>query len=313
MKSACFCRKTRNSLELLDTLVRIPNAPNARQLGETALAALKAVVAGDYYSAITFDPIALATEVFHPGEGWLGPANVMVQTILRTHSQHPFSQNFFPRGQSAVYQRSDLLPDRQWQRTEAYNEVDRALGIRDMAAIYQTTAAGQLVVLTVGRSGQFRAPASAPVRQLQRLLGDLPAFRTPPAPLLPPLGQALPPQATLPAVGTAGRRLIPGGQPGVSFQLNEILCITAAANYSTLLTADNRKVIVRQTMAGWLALLPAGTFLQTDRSTLINLGHIRQTDISAHCATVRFDVPVPALALGRRAAQRLKRALQANN
>ena len=56
-------------------------------------------------------------------------------------------------------------------------------------------------------------------------------------------------------------------------------------------------------------MLPAGAFLQTDRATLINLRHISQTDFSAHCATVRFDVPSPALALGRNAAQKLKRSL----
>ena len=153
----------RTSLEI-DTMQRILTAPDARQLGEAALGALKEVVAGDYYSAITCDLETRATDLFHPGEGWLGPAHVLVQAMLRTQDQHPFVQNFFPRGQSAVYRRSDLLPDRQWQLTEAFNEVDRTLGIRDMVAIYQITAAGQLLVLTVGRSGQFRAADLESVR-----------------------------------------------------------------------------------------------------------------------------------------------------
>ena len=302
----------RTSLEI-DTMQRILTAPDARQLGEAALGAVKEVVAGDYYSAITCDLETRATDLFHPGEGWLGPAHVLVQAMLRTQDQHPFVQNFFPRGQSAAYRRSDLLPDRQWQRTEAYDEVDRPLRIRDMIAIYQTTAPGQFHVLTVGRSGQFRAAELEPVRKLQQLLSTLPAFRTPPASLPQPPLQARHPQAALPSVGNSGRRLIPAGRSGAFVQPNEILCITAEDNYSTVLTADNRKVIVRQSLAGWRALLPAGAFLQTDRATLINLRHISQTDFSAHCATVRFDVPAPALALGRNAAQKLKQAMQANN
>jgi DNA-binding LytR/AlgR family response regulator len=179
-----------------------------------------------------------------------------------------------------------LLPDPQWQRTEAYNEVDRQLGIRDMAAIYQTTAAGQLLALTVGRSGPFRASELEPLRKLQRILAALPPLRP------------------------GGSRLIPAGQSGLLVQSSEILCITAADNHSTLLTVDNRTIKVRQSLAGWLALLPAGTFLQAGRSTLINLGHISRVQFGTRCATVCFDVPVPALVLGRNAAQKLKRALQ---
>ena len=297
----------------LDTLARIMTAPNTCQVGETALDAVKELVAGDYYSAITCDLKTRATDLFHPGEGWLGPAHVLVQTMLRNHNQHPFVQKFFPRGQSAVYLRSDLLPDRQWQRTTFYNEVDRPLGIRDMAAIYQTTVAGQLLFLTVGRSGQFRAPELEPVRKLQRVLSTLPAFRTPAAPLPQPPLQARHPQAALPPLRTDGSRLMSAGQSSIFVQPNEILCITADGNCSTVLTTDKRKTKVRQTMVGWMALLPAGTFLQTDRATLINLRHISQTDFGAHCATVHFAVPVPALSLGRNAAEKLKRALQANN
>ncbi len=201
----------------LDTLARIMTAPNACQVGETALDAVKELVAGDYYSAITCDLKTRATDLFHPGEGWLGPAHVLVQTMLRNHNQHPFVQKFFPRGQSAVYLRSDLLPDRQWQRTVVYNELDRPLHIRDMVAIYQTTPAGQLLILTVGRSGRFRAPELEPVRKLQRIL------------------------SAVPSLGTDGSRPMPAGQSGVFVQPNEIFRITADDNCSTLLTADKRR------------------------------------------------------------------------
>ncbi|MCX6917513.1 MAG: LytTR family DNA-binding domain-containing protein, partial [Verrucomicrobia bacterium] len=296
----------------LDTLDRIVTAPNAPQVGEAALAAVKELVAADYYSAITHGLKTGATDLFHPGEGWLGPAHALVQTILRTQDEHPFVQHFFPRGQSAVYRRSDLLPDRQWQLTEAFNEVDRTLGIRDMVAIYQITAAGQLLVLTVGRSGQFRAADLESVRKLQRILSVLLVARPAPVSLVPLPPQARHSQADLLPVWGAGSRLIPAGQSGVLVQPSEILCITADGNCSTILTADQRTIKVRQTLAGWRALLPVGTFLQTDRATLINLRHIGRVEFSAHSASVHFDVPVPALDLGRNAAQKLKWAMQLN-
>ena len=59
----------------LDTLDRIVTAPNAPQVGEAALAAVKELVAADYYSAISHDLKTGATDLFHPGEGWLGPAH----------------------------------------------------------------------------------------------------------------------------------------------------------------------------------------------------------------------------------------------
>ena len=292
-----------NTTIQLDLLQRILFAPDARQLAAATLTAVQELVAGDYYSALTCDLKTRTTEMFHPGEGWLGQADSLVQTIQRTQAGHPFVQNFFPRGQSAVYHRGELLPDRQWQRTEIYNEVDRLLGIRDMVAIYQTTAAGQILVLTAGRSGPFRASDVEPARKLQQVLNALPAF-APPASQLPPPGA--PPAGHLAA--RADHRLIPAGQSGVFFQPNEILCITADGNYTTLLTANKRKVTVRQTLAGWLAVLPADTFLQTDRATIVNLHHIGRLDFSARGATVRFDVATPALALGRNAAQKLQRS-----
>ena len=291
-----------NTTIKLDLFERILSAPDERRLAEATVAVFQELIPGDYYSAVTCDLQTLATDLFHPWDGWLGPSHSLVQTIQRTHAGHPFVQNFFPRGQSSVYRRSELLPDRQWQRTKYYNEVDRLLGIRDMVAIYQTTAVGQLLVLTAGRNGPFRASDLDPARRLQRILNALPDFRAPPPSPLPPPHQAHLPQNTLPSMRTAG-------QPGVLVQPTEILCITANGNYTTLLTADKRKVSVRQTLASWLAVLPAGTFLQTDRATIVNLLHISRTDFSARGATVRFDVPAPALALGRNAAQKLKRAL----
>jgi hypothetical protein len=71
---------------------------NPREAGEAALEAVKAVVAGNYYSAVVCDLKTLATDVFHPGEGWLGPEHALVQTIQRTYDQHPFAQQFFSRG-----------------------------------------------------------------------------------------------------------------------------------------------------------------------------------------------------------------------
>ena len=300
---------SRHSLKI-DTLDRIVTASNERELAESALMAVKELVVGAYYSALTCDLKSLRTELLHPEEGWLGSSHPLVQNIQRTHAQHPFVQNFFPQAQSAIYCRSHLLSDREWQRTEAYNEVDRPLGILDMVGIYHTTAAGQLLIVTVGRSRQFRAADLEPVRKFQQLLKALPISRTTADSLLDAPGHAAHLQDAQPPVGADERRLIPAGHSGFLVEPAQILCITADGNFSTITTVDRRKIKVRQTLEGWLAVLPAGAFLQTDRATIINLRQVRQVDFGGHCATVCFGVPVPTLTLGRNAALRIKQALR---
>jgi DNA-binding LytR/AlgR family response regulator len=107
-----------------------------------------------------------------------------------------------------------------------------------------------------------------------------------------------------------GRRFIPAGHSGFLVEPSQILCITADGNFSTLTTVDRRTIRVRQTLEGWLASLPGGAFLQTDRATIINLRHVREVDFGGLFAPVRFGVPVPALTPERNAAQRIKQALR---
>ena len=54
----------------------------------------------------------------------------------------------------------------------------------------------------------------------------------------------------------------------------DIVCITALKEYSTLTTMDKCKIIMRKSLKNWIALLPAKSFLQIHRSTIININFI---------------------------------------
>ena len=107
------------------------------------------------------------------------------------------------------------------------------------------------------------------------------------------------------------RLLIQAGQSGFFVRVNDILVVTADGNYTRVKTADGQQTVVRQTLANWLARLPASTFLQVDRASIVNLCRLAKTALSYHCARVQFDVPGVELELGRHGASRLKQALRA--
>ena len=57
-------------------------------------------------------------------------------------------------------------------------------------------------------------------------------------------------------------------------KFDEIVCITALKEYSKLMTKDNLKIVVRKSLKNWVAVLPARSFLQIHRATIININFI---------------------------------------
>ncbi len=115
--------------------------------------------------------------------------------------------------------------------------------------------------------------------------------------------------AVLPTLRPDDSVLIQAGQSGCFVRLDQILYITSERNYSIAMTADRQKFIVRQTLENWMSRLPADTFVQTDRTCIVNLRRITKTDFSSHCVIVRFDAPGPDLELGRSSSQKLRQTL----
>ena len=162
----------------LDSLERVVSAPDQRQLVEAALAAFKEISAGDFYSAIQFDLQTLATEVFFPDQGWLKSQSPVLNAIQTKLTEHPLTRTFLADRQPIVLLRSQVVPNQTWRHSTIYNEVDRPLGIEDMATVYQITASNQVLVLSCGRSRQFSDRDLAPIRSFHRVLNGLDPFRS---------------------------------------------------------------------------------------------------------------------------------------
>lgn len=59
-------------------------------------------------------------------------------------------------------------------------------------------------------------------------------------------------------------------------KFDEIACITAMKEYSKIVMKDNCKIVVRKSLKNWIELLPAKSFLQIHRSTIININYIEK-------------------------------------
>ncbi len=61
-------------------------------------------------------------------------------------------------------------------------------------------------------------------------------------------------------------------------KVDTILAVTAAGDYSEVLTSDGSKGLVLKSMKEWEARLPAQHFLRVRRSTIINMEYIDRVE-----------------------------------
>lgn len=99
------------------------------------------------------------------------------------------------------------------------------------------------------------------------------------------------------------------GRSGCFVQVRNILYITGQGNHSAVQVHNGQRLIVRQTLANWIARLPSECFVQLERSCIVQWSRIQHTHISSHGGTVQFEGAGEELRLGRQAAQRLGRLL----
>lgn len=59
-------------------------------------------------------------------------------------------------------------------------------------------------------------------------------------------------------------------------KFDNILCVTALKEYSKITTTDSKKYIIRKSLKKWMDILPASTFLQIHRATIINMEFIEK-------------------------------------
>ena len=157
-------------------LERIIAAPDDRQLAEASLAAFKEVAPGDHFSAILFNPKRRQVADYFLNQRWLAADTPFWQAAQQQLIDHPLAQKFLARPQPMVLVRSGVVLDPTWKKTWLYNEVERPLGVEDIASVCQITAAGQVLVLTCGRSRRFTDRDLAPIQSYHRVLNGLVPF-----------------------------------------------------------------------------------------------------------------------------------------
>src|SRR6266542_2375300 len=59
---------------------------------------------------------------------------------------------------------------------------------------------------------------------------------------------------------------------------DEIRLVAACENYTEVVLADDRRLLVRRTMLQWAVLLPDAQFARVQRSLFINLDHIARVE-----------------------------------
>jgi two-component system, LytTR family, response regulator len=121
-----------------------------------------------------------------------------------------------------------------------------------------------------------------------------------------------PKPVALPQLLDEDRVLLPLGNSGCFAPVRDVLHISAEGKRSAVQLRDGRKVIVRQTMASWMARLPASLFASLDRSCIVQWRRIQRAEFDTLGVLLVFDTPGADLTLGRAAAQRLRSLLAQN-
>jgi len=160
----------------LETLERIVSAGDDHALAEAALAGLCEISPGDHFSAILFHPVTLAAEALFPHQGWLPSGNDFRDAASGKLIEHPLARKFLNRQEPMALLRSREVRDNEWHRSFIYNELDRPLGVEDIATVYHVTASKRVMVLTCGRSRRFCDHEFTPIQAYHRILNGLARF-----------------------------------------------------------------------------------------------------------------------------------------
>jgi two-component system LytT family response regulator len=113
----------------------------------------------------------------------------------------------------------------------------------------------------------------------------------------------------LPRLLDEDRVLLPLGNSGCFAPVRDILHIRAQGKYSAVQLCDGRELVVRQTLASWIARLPAGLFFPLDRSCVVQWRRIHRAEFNVKGGIVSFDAAGCEISLGHTAAQRLRHLL----
>lgn len=74
------------------------------------------------------------------------------------------------------------------------------------------------------------------------------------------------------------RLFVGAGEKQHILKINDILCIKAEGEYSTIILSPGSKFFVRKLMKEWENQLPGSIFLRIHRSTIVNINHVERIE-----------------------------------
>ena len=96
----------------------------------------------------------------------------------------------------------------------------------------------------------------------------------------------------------------PGGMKFV--RLRDVVCITAAEDYSEVRLSSGRTVLAEHSLRRWEQRLPEEAFVRIHRSTLVNLLHVGELTADGRSAVLLLRDGTSRLAVSRRYARALR-------
>ncbi len=103
--------------------------------------------------------------------------------------------------------------------------------------------------------------------------------------------------------------LIPLASTGNATAIHDILMIEARNHHSRVTLSSGNACSVRRAMREWQNILPVQTFMQIDRSMLINLDHIVSVECSSRSGSLILGPLRIPVAIGRTGSARLRQLL----
>src|SRR5262245_39384694 len=68
------------------------------------------------------------------------------------------------------------------------------------------------------------------------------------------------------------------GERSCFVEVSAIVCITAAADHSEVVTADGRRLLVPRSLRAWESRLPERRFVRAHRAAIVNLDHVARVE-----------------------------------
>lgn len=126
------------------------------------------------------------------------------------------------------------------------------------------------------------------------------------------LGLRSPAEVLNPA-SSASDQLVPLAGVGNATAIHDIMLIEARNHHSCVTLCSGAVVAIRRKMRDWLNLLPSRTFLQVDRSMLINLDHLISVECCSRGGRLILGTERLPVTIGRTGSARVREILLSRN